>query len=208
MRLVLCVVAVLFGSPLGEMFALHPSPEASAVKANRCKGELEIRKILLESLKLQQEPRVSVSKMHRLREQWKDMFRNLTSAPGNATFPEDSRNSICCKHSCQVFIKDLGWERWVVYPESITFIQCRSCGSESADAPAQTDERLQMILSLGSDLILIVFPQCCKPTAHKIIPFLYMDEGSVVVLSSVSLTHECGCDPGEETQDPEVMTPS
>ncbi|XP_058615148.1 bone morphogenetic protein 5-like isoform X4 [Onychostoma macrolepis] len=186
MRLVLCVVAVLFGSPLGEMFALHPSPEASAVKANRCKGELEIRKILLESLKLQQEPRVSVSKMHRLREQWKDMFRNLTSAPGNATFPEDSRNSICCKHSCQVFIKDLGWERWVVYPESITFIQCRSCGSESADAPAQ----------------------CCKPTAHKIIPFLYMDEGSVVVLSSVSLTHECGCDPGEETQDPEVMTPS
>lgn len=48
----------------------------------RCKGELEIRKILLESLNLQQEPRVSVSKMHHLREQWKDLFNNLTSTPG------------------------------------------------------------------------------------------------------------------------------
>ncbi|XP_016428367.1 bone morphogenetic protein 5-like [Sinocyclocheilus rhinocerous] len=186
MRLVLCVVAVLFGCPLGEMFVLHPSPEASAVKANRCKGELEIRKILLESLNLQQEPRVSVLKMHHLREQWKASMRSSpTSAPaGNSTFPEDSRNSSCCKHSCQVFIKDLGWERWVVYPESITFVQCRSCGSESADAPAQ----------------------CCKPTAHDIVPFLYVDDWSGWVLSSVSLIRQCGCDPGEQTQDPEVMT--
>lgn len=67
---------------------------------------------------------------------------------------------------------------------------------------------LQMILSLGSDLILIVFPQCCKPTAHDIVPFVYMDDWSSLVLSSVSLIRECGCDPGEETQDPEVMTPS
>ncbi|XP_042634383.1 univin-like isoform X1 [Cyprinus carpio] len=188
MRLVLCVVAVLFGCPLGEMFVLHPSPEASAVKANRCKGELEIRKILLESLNLQQEPRVSISKMHHLREQWKASLRSsLTSAPaGNSTFPEDSRNSSCCKQSCQVFIKDLGWERWVVYPESITFVQCRSCGSESTDVSAQ----------------------CCKPTAHDIVPFVYMDDWSSLVLSSVSLIRECGCDPGEETQDPEVMTPS
>lgn len=124
-----------------------------------------------------------MSKMHRLREQWKAIFSNLTSTPaGNSTFPEDSRNYTCCKHSCQVFIKDLGWERWVVYPENITFIQCRSCGSESADAPVQ----------------------CCKPTAHNIVPFLYMNEESVVVLTSVSLIHECGCDP----EDPEVMTPS
>uniref|UniRef100_A0A673HB77 Bone morphogenetic protein 5-like n=1 Tax=Sinocyclocheilus rhinocerous TaxID=307959 RepID=A0A673HB77_9TELE len=169
MRLVLCVVAVLFGCPLGEMFVLHPSPEASA-------GELEIRKILLESLNLQQEPRVSVLKMHHLREQWKASMRST----GNSTFPEDSRNSSCCKHSCQVFIKDLGWERWVVYPESITFVQCRSCGSESAD--------------------------CCKPTAHDIVPFLYVDDWSGWVLSSVSLIRQCGCDPGEQTQDPEVMT--
>lgn len=38
--------------------------------------------------------------------------------------------------SC-VNVSDLGWERWVVYPESITFVQCRSCGSESTDVSAQ-----------------------------------------------------------------------
>lgn len=63
-----------------------------------------------------------------------------------------------------------------------------------------------MIFSLGSDVIFIVFPQCCKPTAHDIVLFLYMDEWSSLVLSSVSLIRECGCDPGEKTQDPEVMT--
>lgn len=105
----------------------------------------------------------------------------------------------------------------MVYPENITFIQCRSCGSESADAPVQVHYlyvqsicfTLTCFLSSNAsddfaDLILIVFPQCCKPIAHNIVPFLYMNEESVVVLTSVSLIHECGCDP----EDPEVMTPS
>ncbi|KAI2643921.1 Formate-dependent phosphoribosylglycinamide formyltransferase [Labeo rohita] len=176
MRLALCVVVVLFGFPLGKMFVLHPSPEASSANANRCRGELEIRKILLESLNLQQEPHVYVSKMNRLRDKWKGAFKSrLPSSPGNSTFPEDSGNSTCCKRSCQVFIK-----------ESFTFVQCRSCGVKSADAATQR----------------------CKPTAHGILPFVYVDEWSSLVLSSVSLIHECGCDPGEKTQDPEVTTPS
>ncbi|KTF73462.1 hypothetical protein cypCar_00043406 [Cyprinus carpio] len=164
MHLALCVVVVLFGCPLGQMFVLHPSPEASAVKANRCR-ELEIRKILLESLNLQQEPRVSVSKMNRLRDQWKSTYKSTTpSSP------------------------DLGWDRWVVYPESITFVQCQPCGvNRCSESPG-------------------VSAQCCKPTAHDIVLFLYMDEWSSLVLSSVSLIRECGCDPGEKTQDPEVMT--
>ncbi|KAK2872170.1 hypothetical protein Q8A67_022067 [Cirrhinus molitorella] len=186
MRLALCVAVVLFGCPLGEMFVLHPSPEASAVQANRCSGELDIRKSLLESLNLQQEPRVSVSKMNRLREQWKATLKTTfaSSPAGNSSMPEDSGNSSCCKHASQVFIKDLGWERWVVYPESITFVQCQSC-SESGDAT----------------------PQCCKPSAHVVLPFVYVDEWSSLVLSSVSLTRECGCDPDEKRQEPEVMTP-
>uniref|UniRef100_A0A673KX72 Bone morphogenetic protein 5-like n=1 Tax=Sinocyclocheilus rhinocerous TaxID=307959 RepID=A0A673KX72_9TELE len=168
MHLVLCVVLVLFGCPLGKMFVLHPSPEI-CVFCCRCR-ELEIRKILLESLNLQREPRVSVSKMNHLRDQWKATLESTTpSSPGNSTFPEDSGNSTCCKHSSQVFIKDLGWDRWVVYPESITFVQCRSCGVKPASA------------------------QCCKPTAHEILPFLYVDEWSSLVLSSVSLIRECGC---------------
>lgn len=69
-------------------------------------------------------------------------------------------------------------------------------------------KHFSLICSLGSGVILIVFPQRCKPTAHGILPFVYVDEWSSLVLSSVSLIHECGCDPGEKTQDPEVTTPS
>ncbi|KAK7131734.1 hypothetical protein R3I94_016764 [Phoxinus phoxinus] len=190
MSLVLCVAVLLFGFPLGKTFVLHPSPEASsssAVKTKRCRGELEIRKILLESLSLQQEPRVSVSRMNLLRHAFKN---SISSSPGNLTFPKDSTNSTCCTFSSQVFMKDLGWERWVVYPESVTFVQCRSCG------PSLCAERASATA------------QCCKPTAHDIVPFVYVDEGSSLVLSSASLTRECGCDPGHDPQEPEVTTPA
>ncbi|XP_039531775.1 uncharacterized protein LOC120481940 isoform X2 [Pimephales promelas] len=192
MSLVLCVAVLLSGFPLGKTFVLHPSPEASsssAVKNKRCRGELEIRKILLESLSLQQEPRVSVSQMNLLRHAFKN---SISSSPGNSTFPEDSANSTCCTYSSQVFMKDLGWERWVVYPESVTFVQCRSCGSSLCA------ERVSASASA----------QCCKPTAHNIVPFVYVDERSSLVLSSVSLTRECGCDPGDDPQESEVMTPA
>lgn len=151
---------------------------------------MEIRKILLESLNLQQEPRVSVSGMKHLREQWKD---TVSSTAVNSTFPEESGNTTqqkCCKHSSQIFIKDLGWDGWIVYPETFTFTQCKSCGlnhcSENRSSSAQ----------------------CCKPTAHDILLFVYVDDWSSLVVSSVSLARECGCDPGEDTQDPEIMTPS
>ncbi|XP_067279627.1 inhibin beta E chain-like [Pseudorasbora parva] len=182
MGLVLCVAVLLLGFSPGKTFILHPSPEdpSSAVKAKRCRGELEVRKILLESLNLQQEPRVSVSRMNLLRDSFK---RTIVPSAGNETLPEVSTNSTCCRFSSQVFMKDLGWEHWVVYPESITFVQCGSCGpspcAESASA------------------------QCCKPTAHDVLPFVFVDEWSSLVLSSVSLTRECGCDPPE----PKVTTP-
>ncbi|XP_077096622.1 uncharacterized protein LOC143748460 isoform X2 [Siphateles boraxobius] len=191
MSQVLCVAVLLFSFPLGKMFVLHPNPNpeassSSAVKIKRCRGELEIRKILLESLNLEQEPRVSVSQMNLLRHAFKN---SISSSPGNSTFPEDSANSTCCTYSSQVFMKDLGWEHWVVYPESVTFVQCRSCG------PSLCAERASSSV------------QCCKPTAHDIVPFVYVDEGSSLVLSSVSLTRECGCDPGDDPQEPEVTTP-
>lgn len=43
----------------------------------------------------------------------------------------------------RVNVSDLGWDRWVVYPESITFVQCQPCGvnrcSESPGVSAQVN---------------------------------------------------------------------
>lgn len=182
MCVMLCALVVLLGFPLGNTFVLHPSPDA---EAHRCRGEPDIRKILLESLDLQQEPHVSVFEMKQLRARWKATSKAIVaSTPDNSTFPEDSGNTTqqkCCKHSSQVFIKDLGWDRWIVHPETFTFTQCKSCNPNQCSSA-----------------------QCCKATAHDILPFVYVDGWSLVV-SSVSLARECGCDTGE---DPEVMTPS
>ncbi|XP_051532941.1 bone morphogenetic protein 6-like [Myxocyprinus asiaticus] len=189
MSLLFSVMVVLLTFPFGKTFVLHSSPQTSAVQTDRCKGDLDIRKFLLESLNLQQEPRVSVSGMDHLRDQWKIAFKTtIQSTAGNSSSLEDSGNMTepkCCTHSSQVFITDLGWEHWIVYPESFTFTQCKSC-SHNTDPSAQ----------------------CCKPSAHNIIPFVYMDERSSLVLSSVSLIRTCARDPGEDMQDPEVMTPS
>ncbi|XP_056586671.1 growth/differentiation factor 6-A-like [Triplophysa dalaica] len=185
MCVLLCAVVVLLAFPLGNMFVLRPAAEA-----HRCREEVEIRKILLESLNLQQEPRVSVSEMKHLREHWKDA---VSTTAVNSTFPEESGKTTqqkCCKHSSQIFIKDLGWDGWIVYPETFTFTRCTSCGLNHCSENASSST------------------QCCKPTAHDILPFVYVDDWSSLVVSSVSVASECGCDPGEGTKEPEVMTPS
>ncbi|XP_005173900.1 gonadal somatic cell derived factor isoform X3 [Danio rerio] len=170
--MLLRLVLLLLAFPLGEMFVLHPSPEDQSHR------EQEIKKIILKSLHLPKEPSNSLSQLEHLRESLKN---SIHSPPGNSSLPEDSGNSSCCRRSSQVLMKDLGWDGWVVLPESVAFVQCVSCGS-------------------GTSV------QCCKPTAHHIVPFVYMD-ASGLVLSTVRLPRDCGCDLAEDTLDPAAMSP-
>ncbi|XP_066501711.1 gonadal somatic cell derived factor isoform X2 [Hoplias malabaricus] len=206
MSLVLLVFIMLVGCHLGKAFVLQPEEpeETSAVSSSRCQAESlqSVRRIILDALNLQNEPRVSVPGLALIREQWKIAFRGtghseptLTKGTGNQMSSGISNlgNSTvlqCCKLASQIFIKDLGWDQWIIYPESFTFVHCHGCDPQQG----------QSVVRCKGDSSPSSQAPCCEPVAHNLVPFLYLDETSSLVMSSVALTRECGCGPGNGPQ--------
>ncbi|XP_029922045.1 derriere protein-like [Myripristis murdjan] len=203
MSIVFTLMMVLLGSSLVTTFVLHPSGEQPAMSAdspltrhNRCRDESlqSIRKGLLRDLNLQSEPWLPVGGLTRIREQWKNSFSAIAhtakltavpTLPGNSETPSaaNSTGLECCQRASEIFLKDLGWDNWVIYPESITLVQCTSCSSLSCPSHSVTAQENPSQVP------------CCQPTSQEMMPILYMDELSTLVISSVQLTRRCGCDP-------------
>ncbi|KAG7255629.1 hypothetical protein CRUP_012668 [Coryphaenoides rupestris] len=79
---------------------------------------------------------------------------------------------------------NLGWDNWVIYPESFTVVRCAPCDPDNVHcppAPAHHDP---------SQL------QCCEPTSEETVHIVYMDQQRSLVISSAGLTRTCGCGPG------------
>uniref|UniRef100_A0A8B9LRG0 TGF-beta family profile domain-containing protein n=1 Tax=Astyanax mexicanus TaxID=7994 RepID=A0A8B9LRG0_ASTMX len=208
MSFLLLLSVVLIGSPLGKTFVLHPEEPAAArpspaIRTSRCQVESlqSIQKILLSSLNLQTEPQLSAPGMIRVRDLWKGSFQTESTQPGDAesrafseiSVPRNSSVLQCCTLSSQIFIKDLGWENWIIHPESFTYVQCSGC-------VPQTNQSIPHCR--GDDPPSAQEP-CCEPTASIIVPFLYLDETGSITIASVPLTSECGCRSRSDAQDPE-----
>nr|UGY75783.1 gonadal soma-derived factor [Anguilla japonica] len=216
----LCMMAAIFGFPLREAFVLHPSREepAGAIsdvpvgKVNRCQGESlqVIKQKLLEALNLGREPQVSRTGLGRFREQWKAVLGDTahsspksqestvldTTSTQESTGTRDETNSTglqCCQLASQIFINDLGWENWIIFPDTFTYTQCAVCDPHldpkapkcRANSPPEPNTP----------------SKCCQPTSHVMVPFFYLDELNTPVISSVALTNQCGCKPGSYIQD-------
>ncbi|KAM4634073.1 uncharacterized protein ACJ7VT_002661 [Polymixia lowei] len=200
-------MAVLLGSSLVMAFVLHPSEAEPATSAsppvarhNGCQGESlhSIRKGLLEALNLQTEPRLPVGGLTSIREQWKATFSAIGHRAVGSTVAALSGYSVtpgagnstglkCCQMASQIFLKDLGWDNWVIYPESFILVQCTACNPlqemNTLRCPSRSPENASQM-------------PCCQPTSQEMMPILYMDELSTLVISSVELTRTCGCGPG------------
>ncbi|XP_049322616.1 growth/differentiation factor 5-like [Astyanax mexicanus] len=213
MSLLLFLSVMLIGCPLLKTFILHPEEPAAtqpspAIRTSRCQAKYlqSIRKIILSSLDLPAEPQVSFPGMTRIRDLWKGAFQATSRSEHTAqqhcffkaldpsknrtsseiSIPGNSSVLQCCRLTTQIFIKDLGWDRWIIYPESlptssavdVTQRQTRasSTAGETARPPHSSDRGL-----------------CCEPTVQNIVPFLYLDETGSITIASVPLTSECGC---------------
>ncbi|XP_020340335.1 bone morphogenetic protein 7 [Oncorhynchus kisutch] len=193
------MILVLFGCSLGKSFVLQSSvkePAAATGSAvlhpDRCHGELlnDIRKTLIGALNLQQEPQVTSDRLTAIREQWKTAFSAIShktqdkavalpQAVGPAA--DNSSGLKCCPLASQIFLKDLGWENWVIYPESFTYVQCSPCNSQLDLSPSRCPSHTPPAQM-----------PCCQTTSTEHVPFLYMDEFSTLTISSVQLTRTCG----------------
>ncbi|XP_030599518.1 nodal homolog 4-A-like [Archocentrus centrarchus] len=211
------VMTFLLGSSMMMAFVLHPSREEPAAAANspvsahRCQSESwqSVRKSLLGLLNLQTEPRLPDGAVDSVREQWNRTFSILshtarhTAAPAVPSYSAsadngNSANLKCCSVASEIFMKDLGWDSWVIHPLSLTFVQCAPCNS-----PTDTVQCPSYQFSARGANTQDQVP-CCEPTSQEVVPIVYMDETGTAVISSMQLTLSCGCgtahsqEPGKE----------
>ncbi|XP_058473955.1 gonadal somatic cell derived factor [Solea solea] len=205
MSFAVTVVVMLLGSSVAVAYVLQPSNEEPATPAltyPRCQGEsLEsIRKSLLKALNLQTEPRLPAGGLDTIREQWQRTFATMSQRAEHNSAPPvaaptgaNGAGLSCCSVTSEIFMKDLGWDNWVIHPSSLTMVQCAPCNPET--------KTLQCPSSFTNSHDATSQVPCCEPSSQEMVPVVYMDEYSAVVISSVQLTRSCGCGP-ENIQQP------
>ncbi|TKS84798.1 Growth/differentiation factor 6 [Collichthys lucidus] len=186
------VMMMLLGSSVANAFVLQPSGGEPAVSANSPVSHQR-------ALNLQVEPDLPAGGLDAIREQWRFTISNMASSIKDTALPAvsgysvspDGRNSTsltCCATASEIFMTDLGWDNWVIYPASLTIIQCALCNPEGKSARCPSSHT--NVLETGSKVT------CCQPTSQTMVPVVYVDEFSVVTISSVHLTDDCGCGHG------------
>lgn len=191
------LMMVLLGTSVVVAFVLQPSNKESDVSANTarfhqsCHG-LSLQSLkndLLKSLNLQAEPQVPMGLLDSVREQWKQAFSALSNQAhgseevhsASSSFDNGNSNSLkCCSMASEIFLKDLGWSNWVIYPLSLTITHCKVCSvaGNTVHCPHASPQNDQVL--------------SCQPTSQKTVPIVYMDEYGTVSISSVQLTTGCG----------------
>ncbi|XP_074473846.1 gonadal somatic cell derived factor [Sebastes fasciatus] len=198
------VMTMLLGSSVVFAFVLQPSKEEPAASADspvshhRCQGGSlqSIRKGLLGALNLQIEPRLPHGGLDRVREQWRTTYGTIAHTARDTAVPAASGNSVasdvgnstslkCCSMASEIFMKDLGWESWVIVPASVTIVQCALCNAEGNTV--QCPSSLTNVQAADSQV------PCCQPTSQETVHVLYVDESGTVHISSMQLTRSCGC---------------
>uniref|UniRef100_A0A8C6SZL3 TGF-beta family profile domain-containing protein n=1 Tax=Neogobius melanostomus TaxID=47308 RepID=A0A8C6SZL3_9GOBI len=201
MSLTCVLMMVLLGSSVVVAFVLQPlhgESDGSMTSVGfhqSCHGvSLQtIKRDLLKSLNLQTEPQVPMGLLDSVHEQWKMAFSVsnqahevlLVNVAHSASVSDGGNsNSVkCCSLTSEVFMKELGWDNWVIHPLSLTVTHCKLCSGVG-------NHYLQCILLWS--LYFLKVP-CCHPTSQKMVPIVYIDEFGSVVISSVQLTQGCGC---------------
>nr|XP_054600420.1 gonadal somatic cell derived factor [Nothobranchius furzeri] len=205
MSLTFVMMLMLLGSAVVNAFVLHPSKEEpaanSAFPRQRCPDESlrAIRKSLLGELNLQSEPQLPAGVVDSIRKQWQRTFSTVslsakdTAGASDVSESHDGGNSTglqCCSMASEIFMKDLGWDTWMIHPVSLTIVQCAACNpvDNSVQCPSSSSSSIQADLP------------CCQPASQKMVSIAYMDETGAINLSSVQLTRSCGCEPGNAQQ--------
>ncbi|KAK5934756.1 hypothetical protein CgunFtcFv8_015123 [Champsocephalus gunnari] len=160
------VMTMLLGSSMVFAFVLLPSEGLSAAPANspvsqhRCLGgSLQlIRQSLLEGLNLQAEPRLPAGGLDGIGEKWRTTYGSIAHrvkdngvpvASGSSVSPDggNSTDLKCCSMASEIFMKDLGWENWIIHPASLTIVKCALCNPAGLPVqcpPSQTTQESEV----------------------------------------------------------------
>ncbi|XP_043932056.1 bone morphogenetic protein 6-like [Protopterus annectens] len=197
--------------PLEEAF-LEMSITSNTTEMTRCNDRRlsDIADKLLKALNLERTPKMNTEKAARLRAMWKVQLNSASQNSrnsGGASLAEQKRRQesitsgnetslsnnyrgnktrTCCQVTSEIFIQDLGWQSWIIYPESFSYSECVDCTTALSTAPLQCRQEL-----LSADISMKEY--CCKAKNEILVPFVYLEEDSSLVIRNVPFIQECEC---------------
>lgn len=108
----------------------------------------------------------------------------------------------CCREALNVSVSEMGWDDWLVHPQSFTFYYCHgTCRPSVASATAPGVSRYSNLLQalmlrqpLQSSLREALAP-CCSPTSYSAMPLIQRGINNTVIVNRIPdlLVDSCGC---------------
>ncbi|KAM6435091.1 growth/differentiation factor 15-like [Liasis olivaceus] len=181
--------------------------EFSAVTFNEsCREQIlqRVRTVTCQLLRLEHPPRLTASMTRQVREEWAaEAARSPDPSIGGQHLSITSNQTLviqrggCLQISQHITLDDLGWQNWVLSPNSFIFTEClgchchqkreetqlhfwsRTCGLQQPSHQANADAQQR---------------RCCRPQ-KTLVPFVFLKGDGSLNVQMVRLTHECHCRP-------------
>ncbi|XP_030075827.1 uncharacterized protein LOC115480982 [Microcaecilia unicolor] len=147
-----------------------------------------IRTGILQMLSMDKPPHIPSRYLKRVREIWLGAF-HTTPKPQNMTEQNVSSDQLliirqqnCLEISYQALLSDLGWENWILYPESFSYTYCLGCQCASILPEAC---RLALPTPQPQEEV------SCKPQRRNHLLFALIEEDGSLALRMVDMTTQC-----------------
>ncbi|XP_054846368.1 growth/differentiation factor 15-like [Eublepharis macularius] len=161
--------------------------------------------VMLRHLRLDRPPRIAANVADRAREAWAKVAQELPALSSQGQHHNISSNQMlllrrgsCVQISYHVTLDDLGWQTWVLHPNSFIITICLGCQCHRKEERSPTPIWIQEcgLLEQPSHLPPVDSKQgrCCRPRRTPL-PFTFLQEDGTLVVQAPRLNSDCHCQP-------------
>ncbi|XP_063002286.1 uncharacterized protein LOC134412316 [Elgaria multicarinata webbii] len=180
-------------------------PLESVVSLNEsCREQVlqHVASAVLPLLRLERPPRIAADTMPQLRDAWTKEsipFPALSVVGQHHNISSNQtlliRRGGCAQISHRITLDDLGWQSWVLHPDSFVFTQCLGCHCHQKEARPPLPLWVQDC-GLGQPNPWLDMDEkkrrCCRPRRNTL-PFAFLKADGSLVVQPVRLVQDCFC---------------
>ncbi|XP_061461931.1 uncharacterized protein LOC133374750 [Rhineura floridana] len=181
--------------------------EESVVTLNESCRERVLQQVgsaTLRLLRLDRPPSITADPTRQVHEAWAKEAMDLLALssveqPFNLSSNQTlvTRRESCTQISHHVTMDDLGWQSWVLHPESFVFTQCLGCRCHPKDKDPPLPHWLQecgLVRPSRQPDVGAKQRHCCQPRRIPL-PFVFFREDGSLIVRAIRLERDCNCRP-------------
>ena len=109
-----------------------------------------------------------------------------------STTDEKCLSTGCCRKPLTVNFKDIGWDKWVYYPEQYNAYYCK--GNCSGAAHQHQHKHTGLVKAVSEQKNYQDIPFCCTPKRFSSLSMVYVHQGSIIRRAiSNMIVEDCWC---------------